>query len=61
MNKGDIFEMSQQQLNRLHVIKMAIESRITVKEAAESLCLSGRRLVYGKRRCFRSAICQGNY
>jgi|GEM_PF-3427399 len=33
--------MTQKQLNRYKVISMAIEGKITIREAAESLGLSG--------------------
>jgi len=41
MNDEVRYLMTQKQLNRYKVISMAIEGKITIREAAESLGLSG--------------------
>lgn len=40
----DILKMSQREINRLHVIRKAIEKRIKQREAAETLELSERHI-----------------
>jgi predicted transcriptional regulator len=41
--------MSQKQLNRFNVISMAIEGKVTIREAAERLGLSERQVIRLKK------------